>query len=51
MKISVLEYPTEKDWMEVKRRAFVTIGKETKKVPDFEWKHKILCKIAIRLLE
>lgn len=42
MKISVLEYPTEKDWIEVKRRAFVTIGKETKKVPDFEWKYKIL---------
>ena len=42
MKICVLEYPTEKDWMEVKRRAFVTIGKETNKVPDFEWKHKIL---------
>lgn len=42
MKISVLEYPTEKDWMEVKRRAFVTIGKETKKVPDFEWRRKIL---------
>lgn len=27
MKIELLEYPTEKDWMEVKRRALVTVGK------------------------
>ena len=26
MKITLLEYPTGKDWVEVKRRALVTIG-------------------------
>lgn len=41
-KVGLLEYPTEKDWIEVKRRALVTIGKELKNKPDFEWKKKIL---------
>ena len=42
MKITMLEYPTEKDWMEVKRRALVTIGKQPITAPDMEWKRKIL---------
>ena len=36
MKIELLEYPTEKDWMEVKRRALVTVGKKPVNAPDNE---------------
>lgn len=42
MKIEIIGYPTEKDWMEVKRRALVTIGKNPVKTPDSKWKHEIL---------
>lgn len=42
MKITMLEYPTEKDWMEVKRRALVTIGKSPVTPPDDKWKRQIL---------
>lgn len=42
MKIELLEYPTEKDWMEAKRRALVTVGKKPVNAPDNEWKRKIL---------
>lgn len=42
MKIQLLEYPTEKDWLAVKERALVTIGKSAKNPPSEEWKRKIL---------
>lgn len=45
MKVTLVEYPTDKDWMEVKRRALRTIyGKELSNAqpPTFEWKKKIL---------
>ena len=42
MKIELLEYPNEKDWMEIKRRALVTVGKKPVNAPDNEWKRKIL---------
>ena len=42
MKVELLEKPTERDWLEVKRRALVTIGKKPVKAPDEEWKHSIL---------
>lgn len=42
MKIELLEAPTEQDWMNVKRRALVTIGKKPVKPPASEWKHEIL---------
>lgn len=42
MNISLIEYPTEQDWMEVKRRALVTIGKSPVNPPDDEWKYKML---------
>lgn len=42
MTVTLLEHPTEKDWIEVKRRAMVTIGKDTFKSPDMTWKHAIL---------
>lgn len=43
LKVELLEYPTEKEWIETKRRAIVTMGK-TKVVtpPTQEWKEKIL---------
>lgn len=45
MTVKLLEGPTEKDWVEVKRRALITIyGKGLGEVtpPTEEWKHKIL---------
>lgn len=42
MKITMREYPKENDWMEVKRRALVTIGKTPINPPTEEWKHEIL---------
>lgn len=40
--VSLLSSPTEADWMECKRRALVTIGKEPVSPPDSDWKHRIL---------
>lgn len=42
MKVTVLEHPTDIDWIEVKRRALVTVGLNIKNPPNKEWKHKIL---------
>lgn len=42
MDVKLLEYPTEKDWMEVKRRALVTVGRKPVKAPDEKWKMAIL---------
>ena len=42
MTVQLLEYPTETDWMEVKRRALVTIGKRPISAPTDEWKREIL---------
>lgn len=45
MKVRLLEAPTDHDWVEVKRRALITIyGKGLGEViePTDEWKHKIL---------
>lgn len=45
MEINLIEYPTRNDWIEVKRRALITIyGKGTGvvKEPDEEWKKRIL---------
>ena len=42
MKIDLIDYPYNYDWMEVKRRALVTIGKSPVKPPSSEWKHSIL---------
>ena len=42
MKVTVIEYPTEKDWLEVKRRALVTVGLNAKNPPAMEWKKAIL---------
>ena len=42
MNVELLEYPTDKDWMEVKRRALVTIGKRPVSPPTEAWKREIL---------
>lgn len=42
MKVKLIEYPDESDWLAVKQRAFVTIGKHTDKPPEMEWKKSIL---------
>lgn len=42
MKIELLSHPTDQDWMEVKRRALVTVGKKPVKEPDMMWKKQIL---------
>ena len=33
MRVELLEYPGERDWIEVYRRALVTVGKDTVKNP------------------
>lgn len=42
MEITMMEYPTEVDWFEVKRRALVTVGRTPLIQPDMDWKVKIL---------
>lgn len=42
MKITLIEYPTETDWLAVKQRALVTAGLKVKTPPDREWKEDIL---------
>ena len=42
MEIKLIEYPSEQDWMAVKRRALVTAGLTPKTMPTLEWKRKIL---------
>ena len=42
MKIKILEFPNDSDWVEVKRRALVTVGKTPVTPPDDDWKIKIL---------
>ena len=42
MEITLINAPTEKEWMEVKQRALVTIGKKAVTPPTSEWKRKIL---------
>lgn len=42
MKITMIGSPTESDWLGVKQRALVTIGKEAKTEPTTDWKHAIL---------
>lgn len=42
MIVKINEIPTEKDWLEVKKRAMVTVGKTVGKEPSYEWKRAIL---------
>ena len=40
--VSLLSAPTDADWLSVKSRALVTIGKKAVNPPSSEWKHAIL---------
>ncbi len=42
MIISLLEWPRERDWWEVKRRALVTVGLSPVTPPPTEWRRQIL---------
>ena len=42
MVVMLDEYPTAHDWLAVKKRALVTVGKDAKRAPSDEWKKKIL---------
>lgn len=42
MKITLIEYPNEKDWLEVKRRALVTVGLRPVSPPSPQWRRDIL---------
>lgn len=40
--VILLSAPTDADWLECKRRALITIGKQPVTPPSSEWKHAIL---------
>lgn len=42
VKVELLRHPTDEDWMEVKKRALVTVGKSAVTEPTTEWKRSIL---------
>lgn len=42
MHVTLLEYPTDKDWAEVYRRAMVTVGKNKCAPPSAKWRSDIL---------
>ena len=42
MNIELLKYPTDNDWLLVKRAALETVGKTPKTPPTAEWKKEIL---------
>lgn len=42
MRVTMIEYPAEIEWMRVKRRALVTVGKKPISPPDERWKREML---------
>lgn len=42
MKVDLIKYPSAQDWVEVKRRALVTVGLKPVSEPTTEWKKSIL---------
>lgn len=42
MNIEIIKHPTAEDWILCKKCALVTIGKNIKTEPTWEWKHDIL---------
>lgn len=42
MKIELIKYPTEADWMFCKECTLVTVGKKAINPPTFKWKREIL---------
>lgn len=41
-KVELIEWPGADDWMEVKRRTLVTVGKTAKNPPTEEWERRLL---------
>lgn len=41
-KVSLIEYPEDKDWQAVLKRALVTIDKKSERIPDLTWKRKMI---------
>lgn len=41
-KVELIEWPGADDWMEVKRRTLVTVGKTAKNPPTEEWEKRLL---------
>lgn len=42
MKVTLFEYPDDRVWLEVKRRALITVGLRPKTTPDAKWRRNIL---------
>lgn len=42
MRVKMIEYPNEQDWLAVKERALVTVGLKAKNEPNQAWKESIL---------
>ena len=42
MRVELIEHPTDRDWLEVKRRALVTVGLKPVSAPSDGWKRQIL---------
>lgn len=42
MKITMIRFPHEEDWIGAKQRALVTAGLKMKNPPDMTWKKKSL---------
>ena len=42
MKVKLIKFPSNDDWIFCKQCALVTVGKDAIRVPTQEWKHKIL---------
>lgn len=42
MFVEMLKHPTQDDWCEVLRRCLVTVGKKSSKIPDMDWRIKML---------
>ena len=42
IKVEIIKYPTDEDWLFCKQCALNTIGKNSTKLPSDEWKAKIL---------
>lgn len=42
MRVTILHHPNDDDWLGVKQRALVTVGKNVKNPPTEEWKESIL---------
>ena len=42
MKVTLIESPTQEDWLGVKQRALVTVGLKAKTMPTVRWQDEIL---------